>query len=136
MAKSGAHRKNAIAPSSHQKAKAGASTTHGSRSHLMIIQSVTKSGRRDLNPRPPEPHLWRKLRRSRHYVRFHRGNVSRRLSLPAAMSDFGRPKRRKNVATLLGGLSPLGMLAVKAAIVGLYNPSSDSCNAMMGSKPE
>jgi hypothetical protein len=48
--------KNATAPLSHHLPETRALTSQGSRFYLMLCQSLIKSGRRDLNPRPPEPH--------------------------------------------------------------------------------
>ncbi len=49
-----------------------------------------QSGRRDLNPRPPEPHLWRRVLRSGHCVLFHCRNVLLRPSHLLPMSGFVR----------------------------------------------
>jgi hypothetical protein len=87
MTQCGAHQKNATAPLSHHLAEAGAPSTHGSRFYLLLFQSLTKSGRRDLNPRPPEPHSASGETTLLLKVAFHRGNGRR---LPTGPRDTTR----------------------------------------------
>lgn len=56
------------------------------------------SGRRDLNPRPPEPHFGTALFQLGQPDRFHRENAYSRLTSLSALSDHDASKRSKNVA--------------------------------------